>query len=524
MRNRLLGVFLVLLLQSLCAVTAGRPNILLVVADDWSHPHAGVYGCKWVRTPSFDRLASNGIVFDRAYTPNAKCAPSRACILTGRNSWQLKEAGNHWAFFPQEYRSFPEALLAQGYHTGFTGKGWQPGIAQNAKGQPRLLLGEEYSKLRLTPPTAQISSIDYAANFAAFLASVPESTPWCFWVGSNEPHRAYEYGSAVQKGARNTKEIDRVPAYWPDCSEVRNDMLDYAFELEHFDSHLGRIIAELERRNELSNTLIIVTADNGLPFPRAKGQAYEISNHLPLVIHWPALQGIGGRRISDYVSFVDLAPTILEAAHINWDASGLAATPGRSLLPLISTSQSGLVDPTRNYVLIGKERHDIGRPGDQGYPIRGIVSEDWLYLHNFETSRWPAGNPETGYLNCDGGATKSKILSLRRDQQDTKLWRLCFAARPTEELYDLRNDADCVRNLATSPSQQERVVRMRTLLFERLTAQEDPRMLGRGSVFDTYQLADPKYRGFYEKFSLGLAPFPTWVNSDDFENEKLPLD
>ncbi len=89
---------------------AKRPNILFAIADDWSYGHASAYGSTWVKTPAFDRVAREGLLFTRAYTPNAKCAPSRACLLTGRNSWQLKEAANHFPFFPSEFKTYAEAL------------------------------------------------------------------------------------------------------------------------------------------------------------------------------------------------------------------------------------------------------------------------------------------------------------------------------------------------------------------------------------------------------------------------------
>ena len=165
------------------------PNILIAVADDWSYEHAGAYGCSWVKTPSFDRLAQQGILFTNAYTPNAKCAPSRACILTGRNSWQLGAAGNHWCYFPPEIRSYPEALARAGYFVGFTGKGWAPGIAKDAKGNPRQLTGKPFQARRVKPPTRYISKIDYASNFEEFLDAVPKGRPWCFWYGGSEPHR-----------------------------------------------------------------------------------------------------------------------------------------------------------------------------------------------------------------------------------------------------------------------------------------------------------------------------------------------
>lgn len=108
-------------------VTFKKPNILIAIADDVSFPHMGAYGCKWVSTPAFDRVAREGIRFDNFYTPNAKCAPSRAALLTGRNSWQLEEAANHIGFWPEnKYATFFEVMAENGYVAGFTGKGSLP--------------------------------------------------------------------------------------------------------------------------------------------------------------------------------------------------------------------------------------------------------------------------------------------------------------------------------------------------------------------------------------------------------------
>jgi len=126
------------------SVPAKHPNILFAIADDWGFGHAGAYGCNWVRTPSFDRVARDGILFKRAYTPNAKCAPSRAIILTGRYSWQLEEGANHVLFWPDEFKSFMEAMPDTGYETGYTGKGWGPGDPGTLHGNPRLLTGPRF--------------------------------------------------------------------------------------------------------------------------------------------------------------------------------------------------------------------------------------------------------------------------------------------------------------------------------------------------------------------------------------------
>ena len=498
-----------------------RPNILFCISDDQSFPHAGAYGTEWVKTPGFDQVAREGLLFTRAYTPNAKCAPSRACILTGRNSWQLEAAGNHMPIFPHKFASYCDILTKNGYFVGETGKTWSPGIAETVYHKPRQLAGKPYEKRRAKPPAKHISANDYAANFADFMNDRPAGQPWAFWYGATEPHRRYEYGAGVNKGGKKLSDIDQVPAFWPDNETVRNDMLDYAFEIEHFDSHLVRIIKELEKRGELDNTLIVVTADNGMPFPRIKGQEYELSNHLPLAIMWRNGIRKPGRTIEDYVSFIDFAPTFLEVAGIDWNQSGMHPSPGRSLTDIFKSDRQGIVNPKRDHVLIGKERHDIGRPNDWGYPIRGIIKNDVLYLQNFEPARWPAGNPETGYLNTDGSPTKTQILDLRRSGKNTNFWSQNFGKRPAEEMFRVASDRDCIHNLADDPALAELKTELRRHMLRQLKQQGDPRILGDKDYFDNVPYAFDHGRHFYERHQAGEKMKAGWVNPGDFEKEKL---
>jgi N-sulfoglucosamine sulfohydrolase len=499
---------------------AGPPNILFAIADDASYPHFGAYGAEWVRTPTFDRIAREGVLFLNAYTPNAKCAPSRASILTGRNSWQLGAAGNHWPHFPEEYGTYTEALQASGYAVGHTGKGWAPGVARRG-GEPRLLTGPAFNRRRLEPPAGGISSEDYAANFRDFLDALPAGQPFSFWYGAREPHRAYEYGSGLRAGKR-LDQIAEVYAAWPDDEAVRTDLLDYALEIEHFDHQLGLMLDMLEERGLLRNTIVVATADNGMPFPRIKGQAYELSNHLPLAMMWPAGIVAPGRRIEDLVSFVDFAPTFLEAAGVPREAGGMQPIAGRSLTDILFSRVDGRVNPGRDHVLIGKERHDVGRPQDQGYPIRGIVTDGYLYLRNYEVNRWPGGNPETGYLNVDGGPTKTQILEMRRTGTDRRYWASAFGKRPAEELYDLRDDPGNLLNLAERPEHAGRRAEMQERMETRLREQEDPRMFGRGDVFDRYEYADSTGRDFHARYLAGEALRAGWVEDGDFEPEPIP--
>ncbi len=497
--------------------TTERPNILFCLADDAAYPHMGAYGTQWVKTPAFDRVADQGILFTRAYTPNAKCAPSRACIITGRNSWQLEAAANHWCYFPTKFKTYAEVLSEHGYYTGFTGKPWAPGVVLKKNGKTRYLVGKPWQQITTTPPTKYISKTDYFANFRAFLDNKPANEPFCFWYGGHEPHRGYEYASGIRKGGKHITDIDSVYRYWPDVDSVRTDMLDYAFEIEYFDSHLEKMLDLLKQKGMLDNTLVVVTGDNGMPFPRCKGQEYEQSNHMPLAIMWKKGIKQPGRVVDDFVSFIDFAPTFLELAGVDPAKSGMHPITGKSLTPIFRTPKAGIIDKSRDHVLIGKERHDVGRPHDEGYPIRGIIKGGYLYIHNFKPDRWPAGNPETGYLNCDGSPTKTVILNRHRKDSTDIFWKWSFGKRPSDELYHIATDPDCILNLADQLDFEKIKETLKDQLFKELRQQGDPRMFGKGDVFDHYPYADTKDTAFYERYMRGEKLYTGWVNKTDFE-------
>ena len=494
---------------------AAPPNILFAIADDLSFPHMSAYGTEWVQTAAFDRVAREGLLFNRCYTPNAKCAPSRSCILTGRNSWQLEEAANHWCYFPSKFPSYAEILEKRGYSTGMTGKGWAPGVAVDKDGKRRQMTGKPYSKRKAKPPTTGISNNDYAANFRDFLDAIPQDDPFCFWYGATEPHRRYEYMSGVNQGNKKLSDIDHVPPFWPDNEVVRHDMLDYALEVEHFDHHLEKMLTELESRGLLNNTVVVVTADNGMPFPRVKGQEYEMSNHLPLAIMWPAGIKHPGRTIDTLVSFIDFAPTYLELAGIDWNDSGMAPSPGKSLTPFFGGHSK---EPHREFLLIGKERHDVGRPGDGGYPIRGIVQGPFLLIRNYKIDRWPAGNPQTGYLNTDGSPTKTEILESQRQGRDKTHWQLAFGFRPEYEMFNIETDRECLSNIADATRYAEVRAQMEKTMTQSLRAEGDPRVIGNGDLFDEYPYANSRERHFYSQYLDDPTSVRAgWVNPGDFE-------
>lgn len=478
---------------------AKRPNILFVIADDQSYPYASIYGTQGIETPAFDEVAKNGILFKNAFTAAPQCSPSRAAILTGKNIWQLEEAGTHSSYFPKKFEVFPDLLEAAGYKIGFTGKGWAPGNWKDA-GWKRNPAGPEYNKEKLEPPTEDISKTDYFKNFVDFYNENKNGDPFFFWFGAHEPHRSYAEGSGKESG-KNLNDAF-VPAFLPDDSIVRSDIEDYALEIEWFDKQLGKMINFLKEKGQLNNTLIVITSDNGMPFPSAKANLMEYGSHVPLAVSWPdKIKGI--RLNNDLVSLVDLAPTFLEVAGIK----KMPPMTGKSLSNIFLGDSLAAGQSHRNYVLTGRERHSDSRPDNLGYPSRAIRTQDFLFILNFKPDRWPAGNPAPladdviqqsdesiskdtkpiglGYSDIDDPSpTKSLMMDNKNKWPD--LFAQGFEKRPAQQLFDIQRDPFCRYNLADDPEFDSVRNALKNELERLLTTQGDPRMMGNGDIFESY--------------------------------------
>ena len=457
------------------------PNILFAIADDQSYPYASAYVqtepevANMVHTPGFDFVAGHGVAFTNAFATSPGSSPSRASILTGRFPWQIEEAGTHASSFPAKYVCYPDIFAAKGYRVGFTGKGWGPGNWE-VSGRKHNPAGPAYNELKLVPPHQGISKIDYSANFSHFLDSLQEGQPFCFWYGAHEPHRPYTTDSWKEEG-KSLSDVP-VPPYLPDVPVVRGDFLDYAVEIEWFDLHLQRIIEELQKRDMLENTIIIVTADNGMPFPRAKANCYDAGTHVPLAICW-------GNR----VSHPHLEQTIV---------SLVGELAGQSLSPLLGFSQEAY---TSTVAMSGRERHSCARYNNYGYPIRSIRSGQYQLIRNFHPERWPAGAPfaigqsnlQKGYADIDDCPTKTFMISHREEAEFAPFFEAAVSKRPEYELFDLQSDPYCLHNLAGNPEYHDLFIEMKMLLENRLVGTGDTRLVGNDpDVWEHYpRLAGP---------------------------------
>lgn len=452
-----------------------RPNFLFVFADDWSYPHAGAYGDTGVKTPHFDRVAREGVLFTHSFTAAPSCTPSRTCVLSGRQLYRTREAGVLYGSIPKDLPLFTHALEDAGYFVGYTGKGWGPGDPA-ALGLERSPTGKAFQEKRhLGEIRAGLNSCDYAANLGDFLTARPKEQPFFFWLGVSEPHRVYQEGAGRRLGKQLADA--RVPDFWPKVETIQSDILDYYSEVEWLDEQLGHALARLEKAGELENTMVVVSSDNGLPFPRAKASLYDAGTRMPLAIRWGA-QAAPGRVVDDMVSHVDFAATFLEAAGL----PPLPGSTGRSLVPLLRSSKQGIIEEARDHVVAAFERHTLCRPENATYPMRSLRTRDFLYIRNFEPDRWPTGGPDfvsninQPHGDVDGSPTKSFLLDHANRKTYASYHDLCFAKRPAEELYEVRNDPDNVRNLAGKESTIAILARHRDRLETILRGEGDPRI------------------------------------------------
>ncbi len=470
-----------------------RPNILIAITDDHSWQHTSVQGSPFVDTPNVDRIASEGFRFINAYAASPGCSPSRAGLLTGQHHWMIGAAGTHGSSFPAHYETFVDVLERSGYKVGFTGKGWGPGDWYMG-GRTKNPAGVEYNEAELKiKPTEGISSTDYAENFNIFMDERKEGEPFYFWYGSREPHLRYE------EGPRSKEELAaaEVPGFMPDTEASRSMLLDYADEIHHFDTHLGKILARLEAEGELDNTLIIMTADNGMPMPRAKANGYDYGIHVPLIIRW-ANSLKKGEVIKGPVGFVDLSATILDAAGLTIPDQFV----GESVMKLLN-GELGELDYERA-VFAGRERHSSSRYQNRGYPQRMMRRGDYLLVWNAKPDRHPAGDPlkivdgklVDAYQDIDDSVAKRELLAKRDDAYIARYFHLAVDKRPEWEFYNVIDDPYSLLNLAGVAASAAVFAKHKKIMLDTLAKTGDLRVTGKGDVWEDYPRIAGQHRYF----------------------------
>jgi len=502
---------------------------LFFFADDWGR-YASVYADPMqptlndiVKTPNFDRIGHQGVIFNNAFMHISSCTPSRASLTTGRCFWNcgshaLLHAGasdwsKHTDPFPKMTK-FPDLLRESGYYARKSQKTIEFTESKPGAG------GKEVATVKYQRYGLYVSQSHNEADRAKrveetlehprlemrrVLQGRPVEQPFFFIYGTINVHRPYQADSGSKLWGIDPDSLKgRLPKFLPDVEDARRDFADYLGEVQAADAMLGVMLDELEAAGELDKTLVILSGDNGIPgIPRGKTNCYDLSVRAPLLARWPA--GIpSGRRVDDFVSLMDIGPTLLEVAGLPIPTE----MNGRSFFGQLASSESGWIDPQRDSVVVGRERHvDEARTGNLPFPMRALRTKDFLYIRNFKPDRWPVGDPDNiesyqdwndndrhakgPYRDIDESLTKAWLINNRQVTEAAYAIELSMNKRPPEELYDLASDPEQLKNIAEEPAAAAMKNQLSNQLDSLLEASHDPRLT---DAFDTLPYVSTEVR------------------------------
>jgi uncharacterized sulfatase len=518
MSHSFLTSALIVLVTAMSALADDRPNVLFCFSDDWGR-YASIYRDPQrpglndvIHTPALDAIGRSGVVFNNAFVSAPSCTPSRAAVVTGMPFYRCGSNAflrcEEYGKAPDPYKSLPgfsELLAKNGYHVMHWGKttNKSAGKVDRTHMEPICNFSQAVSAAADKEARKREIFSFVRANFRKFLDDNQGDKPFCYWFGPHNSHRPWTQGSGQDLWGLDPDSLQgKLPAFLPDVPEVREDIADYLGEALAWDGMINELLEELKARGKLDNTLIMVSGDHGMPgMPRGKCNLHDFGSKVSLLVSWPKTVK-PSRHVDDFVSLMDIAPTVLEAANIQRPAHMLA----KSLLPLLTSDQSGIVDSRRDHVIIGRERHgDAARQDRAPYPSRAIRTSDFLLIRNFKPNRMPMGdnfssaataeqvekNKYLAYSDMDASPTKTFLMANK--DSHAKYFEIAFARRSEFELYDLKSDPDQVRNVAADSSYAKVLQELTNRLMHELHENGDPRVSGEGNTFEQKPFVDPTF-------------------------------
>lgn len=418
-----------LLAGSFLVQSQQQPNFVFIIADDVGWDDFGCYGNSVVKTPNIDQLASEGHRFTNVFLTASSCSPSRCSIISGKYPHSNGAAELHTPL-PETEIPFPLLLKENGYYTAQAGK-WHMG--------PNVHRAFD----RYTDNNGYDIGNGGEDNWVPFVKERPKDKPFFFWLASLDAHRPW--GADTFHITHDPATV-RVPVYFEDTPETRQDMASYYNEIGRFDFFIGKVRAELERQGVLDNTVIMVMSDNGSPFPRCKTRVYDSGMKTPLVIYWPKGIQSEGAEPSGLVSAIDIAPTILHLAGIEPPAE----YQGKSFVPVLKDPSAEI----RDLVFSEHNWHDYEAHE------RMVRTKDFLYVLNARPNL-PNGGPADSKVS----PTQADLNMVRDNGQLTPAQADIFVVpRSAEELFDVKNDPLQLLNLASMPEHQKKLKEMRQQL------------------------------------------------------------
>jgi N-sulfoglucosamine sulfohydrolase len=452
----LLGMLAGLIGWSLLALPAfgqnKTRNIVVIIADDMGRD-LGCYGNTFIKTPNLDGLARRGIRFTNAFATVASCSASRGSILTGLYTHQNGQFGHahqpHGQTTHDWVRSLPALLRQAGYYTGLIGK-------FHVAPESLYPFDELAVKINARSPEAM------SARAREFITSA-RKRPFFLYYASTDPHRAKagfgNEGFANQPGeVKYDPKAVPVPPFLPDRPEVRRELAEYCQAVSRFDRNVGMLLEVLRETGHDEDTIVIVISDNGMPFPGAKTNLYDAGVHLPLIIASPDHKK--GHTNHAFVSYIDLAPTILDWAKAKAPTYKGFTLPGRSLVPVLNEER-----PKGWDVVFGSHQfHEI----TMYYPMRLVRTERYAYIVNLAHKLdYPFAS------DLHESATWQSILKSGEKMMGQRPVSQ-YLHRPLEELYDLGSDPHQMKNVAGDPRHAAALTELRQKLMSWQEQTRDP--------------------------------------------------
>jgi N-sulfoglucosamine sulfohydrolase len=494
---------------------ADKPNILFVFADDWGRYASCYKGLDGrptlndvVKTPNVDRVAKEGVLFRNAFVNAPSCTPCRSSLFSGRYFFNCNQGAIlQGAVWDESIQVYPLMLRDAGYTIGKSYKVWSPGTPADAPFGGQKYAWEKHGSL---PQHFSINAVPMVksgmsvldarqkildqvrGNFEDFLAAREKGKPWHYYFGPTTTHRIWVKGSGkLLWGIEPDSLKGKLPGFLPDVPDVREDVADYLGECQAVDAYVGVLLECLEKTGEAGKTVVVLSGDHGMPgVSSGKCNLYDMGVSIPLIIRMPGTKG--GRIIDDFVRLPDLMPTFLEIGGVEPPDN----LYGRSLLPLLKSDESGIIDKTRDWVITGRERHvETAREGNLPYPMRSFHTPDYIYIRNFEPDRWPMGSPgavtpdntpemnelenntRIAFADMDASPTKAWLVQHRLDPKWQWYYEIAFGKRPSEELYDVSKDPDMLNNLAGEISFVAVKKELSDRLMKELKRARDPRVV-----------------------------------------------
>lgn len=441
-------LLLALLAVNFSLIAAAPPNLIVCIADDISFDDFGCYGSKTARTPRIDALAAKGMKFSEAYLTASSCSPSRSSIITGRYPHNNGPAAELHQPVSAHLPWLPGVLRENGYHTAVVGKNHMSRVGAKVGAETWDLIDPG-----VTPDNHGAES-----KWAATITQRPKDKPFFFWFASLDAHRDWDADKEWDEpryGPKHRPQDITVPPFLADDEATRADLASYHNEITRFDHFVGQVADTLAAEGILDNTLILILADNGRPFPRAKTRLHDSGMKTALVAHWPAGIAKAGGTSASLVSVIDIAPTCLEAA-------GVKAPPsfqGVSFMPIFKDPQA----VTRRHAFSEHNWHDYEAHG------RSVRSGGWLYIRNQRPAlAWQ------GPADSVRSPSHHSLKALRDAQKVTPAQADVFLApRAAEELYQTANDPLQLTNLAVDAAHAETKARLAALLDQWTTETGD---------------------------------------------------